>query len=98
MVRFAVENRTGQTLHFEVPHNRFHLDLSNGKRYIGNWETIKFNDFRSGTRKEFDVLWVGQWSDFQSQLRNPLVGFYIVGVKDFNSRLPEAYWLEEVSH
>ena len=96
---FLVQNRSGSNLNFEVPASNFYLEFSTGKKATGRSDMVRFNDLGPGNRHEFRrCVAPVSWNEFQAEKANPNAAFYVIGVHDFNSRLPEARWREEIHH
>ncbi|GEM_PF-2490295 len=98
VVGFSVENRTGQTLNFGVLGTIFSLSTNTNKFYAGHDDKFALNDFLTGTKRDFTVSFNVSWPDLQAVKRDPQVSWLLVEVKDFNSRLGQAQWRDEVIH
>lgn len=96
-IDFEVQNTSGSTLNFEVPAGAFYLELSSGKRFVSN-NGAGFNNFSSGSTQKFTISFRVRWGDFEAAKRDRSITYYIVGVQQFNDRIPEAKWREEVNH
>ncbi len=97
-VDFSFENRTGQTLNFSVLGSIFSLETNTGKFYAGNSDNFAFNDFLTGTKRDFSVAFNVSWPTLQAVKLDPQVSWLLVSQKSFNARLPQAAWREDIVH
>ncbi len=94
----SVENQTGQTLNFGVLGTAFSLSTNTGKFYAGRDDKLPFNDFLTGTKRDFTVWFNVSWNDLQAVKLDRQVAWLHVELKDFNTRLPQAQWRDDVIH
>jgi hypothetical protein len=98
LVTFTVENKTGLTLDFEAPAENFYFGIDGGQVYKGTGAGATFNRFDTDSKREFKISFEIAWRDYDAKRLQPSACFIYVGVRDFNSRIKEARWYEDLYH